>query len=122
VEFLRRGRREVFPLRQLCVLGFVLASGRNVRVSVFQQKNMRSNEADAFGIQLFSNFIESIDDPCIHCDGGCVAANQSLVAEIRKRGLRKTTKETGLDPKTIRAILNGKKVKTSTLAKVVRSV
>jgi hypothetical protein len=35
------------------------------------------------------------------------------------RGLRKTTKETGLDRKTIRAVLNGKKVKTSTLAKVV---
>ena len=30
-----------------------------------------------------------------------------------------STKETGLDRKTIRAILNGKKVKASTLAKVV---
>jgi hypothetical protein len=46
-------------------------------------------------------------------------ANESFVAEIRARGLRKTTKETGLDRKTIRAILNGKKVKASTLAKVV---
>jgi len=46
-------------------------------------------------------------------------ANESLVAEIIARGLRKTTKETGLDRKTIRAILNGKKVKASTLAKVV---
>jgi len=33
--------------------------------------------------------------------------------------LRKTTKQTGLDRKTIRAILNEKKVKASTLAKVV---
>jgi len=42
-----------------------------------------------------------------------------LKAEIRKLGLRKTTKETGLDRKTIRAVLSGKKVKVSTLAKVV---
>jgi hypothetical protein len=47
------------------------------------------------------------------------AANESLIAEMSARGLRKTTKETGLDRKTIRAVLNGKKVKTSTLAKVV---
>jgi len=46
-------------------------------------------------------------------------ANESLVAEIRARGLRKTANETGLDRKTIRAILNRKKVKASTLAKVV---
>ena len=46
-------------------------------------------------------------------------ANENLVAKIGARGLRKTTKETGLDRKTIRAILNGKKVKASTLAKVV---
>lgn len=52
-------------------------------------------------------------------DGGRVAANASLIAEISSRGLRKTTKETGLDRKTIRAILNGRKVKASTLAKVV---
>ena len=65
------------------------------------------------------DFIENIDDVCIHYDGGRVAANESLVAEIDARGLRKTTKETGLDRKTIRAILNGKKVKASTLAKVV---
>lgn len=65
------------------------------------------------------DFIENIDDVCIHYDGGRVAANESLVAEIRGRGLRKTTKETGLDRKTIRAILKGKKVKASTLAKVV---
>jgi hypothetical protein len=56
---------------------------------------------------------------CIHYDGGRVVANESLKAEIYERGLRKTTKETGLDRKTIRAILNGKKMKTSTLAKVV---
>ena len=65
------------------------------------------------------DFIENIDDVCIHYDGGRVAANESLIAEISARGLRKTTKETGLDRKTIRAILNGKKVKVSTLAKVV---
>jgi len=41
------------------------------------------------------------------------------MAEISERGLRKTTKQTGLDRKTIRAILKGKKVKASTLAKVV---
>jgi hypothetical protein len=33
--------------------------------------------------------------------------------------MRKRTKDTGLDRKTIRAILNGEKVKASTLAKVV---
>jgi hypothetical protein len=48
-----------------------------------------------------------------------VAANEGLIEEISTRGLRKTTKETGLDRKTIRAVLNGKKVKASTLAKVV---
>jgi uncharacterized protein (UPF0335 family) len=65
------------------------------------------------------DFIENIDDVCIRYDGGRVAANESLIAEIGERGLRKTTKETGLDRKTIRAILKGKKVKASTLAKVV---
>lgn len=52
-------------------------------------------------------------------NGGRVAANEALIAEITARGLRKTTKETGLDRKTIRAILKGKKVKTSTLAKIM---
>jgi len=65
------------------------------------------------------DFIENIDDVCIHYDGGRVAANEGLVAEISAHGLRKTTKETGLDRKTIRRILNRKKVKGSTLAKVV---
>lgn len=65
------------------------------------------------------DIIENIDDVCIHYDGGRVTANESLIAEISGRGLRKTTKETGLDRKTIRAILKGEKVKTSTLAKVV---
>jgi hypothetical protein len=65
------------------------------------------------------DFIENIDDVCIHYDGGRVAANESLIAEISARGLRKTTKETGLDRKTIRGILNEKRVKASTLAKVV---
>ena len=68
------------------------------------------------------DFIENIDDVCIHYDGGRVTANESLIAEIRGCGLRKTTKETELDRKTIRAILNGKKVKASTLAKVVRGL
>ena len=66
-----------------------------------------------------SDFIESIDDICIHYDGGRAAANESLVAEIGARGLRKTTKLTGLDRKTIRAVLNRKKVKIATLAKIV---
>lgn len=65
------------------------------------------------------DFIENIDDVCIHYDGGRVVANDNLVAEISACGLRKTTKETGLDRKTIRGILKGKKVKASTLAKVV---
>ena len=65
------------------------------------------------------DFIENIDDVCIHYEGGRVAANESLIAEIRAHGLRKTTKETRLDRKTIRGMLNGKKLKASTLAKVV---
>jgi hypothetical protein len=65
------------------------------------------------------DFIENIDDECIHYEGGRVAANESLIAEIKERGLRKTTKQTGLDRKTIRAILHGTKVKASTLAKVL---
>jgi hypothetical protein len=52
------------------------------------------------------DFIENIDDVCIHYDGGRVATNESLISEISARGLRKTTKETGLDRKTIRGILN----------------
>lgn len=68
------------------------------------------------------DFIENIDDVCIHYDGGRVFANKSLVAEVGARGLRKTTKETGLDRKTIRRILNRKRVKASTLAKVVTAL
>jgi hypothetical protein len=68
------------------------------------------------------DFIENIDDASIRYDGGRVAANESLKAEIKKLGLRKTTKETGLDRKTIRAVLSGKKVKVSTLAKVVNGL
>ena len=78
-------------------------------------------EVSRFG-QGKDDFIENIDDMCIHYEGGRVAANQSIIEEISKRGLRKATKETGLDRKTIRAILNGKKVKASTLAKVVRGL
>ncbi len=66
-----------------------------------------------------NDFIESVDDMCIHYDGGRVAANESLIAEISRHGLRQTTKQTHLDRKTIRAVLKRKKVKTSTLAKVV---
>ena len=65
------------------------------------------------------DFIENIDDACIRYDRGRVAANRGLIAEIRAQGLRKTTRQTGLDRKTIRAILNGKKMTASTLAKVV---
>jgi hypothetical protein len=64
------------------------------------------------------DFIENIDDACIRYDGGRAVANEGLIAEIKERGLRKTTKQTGFDRKTIRAILNGKKVKASTLARV----
>ena len=74
------------------------------KVSRFEQRN--------------DDFIQNIDDACIHYDGGRVAANESLAAEIKTRALRKTTKETGLDRKTIRAILNRRKVKVSMLAKV----
>jgi len=65
------------------------------------------------------DFIDNIEDAVIRYDGGRVAANESLKEEIRKLGLRKATKLTGLDRKTIRAVLNGKKVKVSTLAKIV---
>jgi hypothetical protein len=65
-----------------------------------------------------SDFIQNIDDACIHYDGGRVTANESLIAEISARGLRRTARETGLDRKTIREILNGKKVKIATLAKI----
>jgi hypothetical protein len=66
-----------------------------------------------------NDFIENIDDMCVHYDGGRVAANESLIAEINARGLRKTTKQTRLDRKTIRAIMNGGKVKAPTLEKVM---
>jgi hypothetical protein len=66
-----------------------------------------------------NDFIENIDDMCIHYDGGRVAANESLITEIRRHGQRQATKRTGLDRKTIRAVQKGKIVKISTLAKVV---
>ena len=66
-----------------------------------------------------NDFIENIDDVCIHYDGGRATANEGVIAEIRARGLRKATRDTGLDRKTIRAFLNGKKVKIATLAKIV---
>ena len=72
--------------------------------------------------QGINDFIETIDDECIHYDGGRVAASETLITEISARGLRKTTKTTGLDRKTIRAILNGERVKVSTLAKVVAGI
>jgi hypothetical protein len=69
--------------------------------------------------QGIDDFIENIDDACIHYDRGRVAAPESLMSEIRMCGLRQTTRYTGLDRKTIRAVMTGQKVKTSTLAKVV---
>jgi hypothetical protein len=69
-----------------------------------------------------NDFIESVDDMCIHYDGGRVAANESLIAEISRHGLRRTTTRTGLDRKTIRAVAAGRKVKISTLAKVVAGI
>jgi hypothetical protein len=69
-----------------------------------------------------NDFIENVDDMCIHYGGGRVAANETLITEISTRGLRRTTKQTGLDRKTIRRILSGRKVKISTLAKVVAGI
>jgi hypothetical protein len=43
-----------------------------------------------------SDFIENIDDMCIHYDGGRVAAKEILVEEISTRGLRKQPKRRGL--------------------------
>jgi hypothetical protein len=65
------------------------------------------------------DFIENIDDTCIRYDGGRVAANRGLIGEIRAQGLRKRTRQTRLDRKTLGAIVQGEKVKASTLAKVV---
>jgi hypothetical protein len=65
------------------------------------------------------DFIENIDDVRIHYDGGRVAANGTLIAEISARGLRRTTMATGLDRKTIRRVVSGKQVKVSTLGKIV---
>jgi hypothetical protein len=42
-----------------------------------------------------------------------------VIAEIGERGLRTTTKKTGLDRPTIRGIPKGKRVKASTLVEVV---
>jgi hypothetical protein len=66
-----------------------------------------------------NDFIENIDDACINYDGGRAVANENLISEIRAIGLRQTVKRTGLDRKTIRAIVNGERVKVSTLAKIV---
>jgi hypothetical protein len=41
------------------------------------------------------------------------------IARIFGRELRQTTRDTGLDRTTIRAVLKGRKVKVSTLVKVV---
>lgn len=69
--------------------------------------------------QCKDDSIENVDDVCIHDDGGRAAANEALKAEIRGRGIPKANNQTKLDRKTIRRVLNGKKVKASTLAKVV---
>ena len=37
------------------------------------------------------DFIENVDDVCIHYDGGRVVANESLVGEIRGRGITKNS-------------------------------
>jgi len=83
--------------------------------------NLVGKEVSRFGPGK-DDFIDNIDDMCIHYDGGRVAANESLVAEISERGMRKTARETELDRKTIRAILSGRKVKASTLAKLVMGI
>ena len=69
--------------------------------------------------QSKEDFINNIDDECIHYDGGRVAANETLIAEISARGLRRTTMATGLDRKTIRRVVSGKQVNVSTLGKIV---
>jgi len=66
-----------------------------------------------------NDFIENVDDACIQYDGGRAVANENLMSEIRAVGLRQTAKCTGLDRKTIRATVNGERVKMSTLAKIV---
>jgi hypothetical protein len=65
------------------------------------------------------DFIENIDDMCIHYDGGRVAANKSLLEAMNTASLRQLAKRTGLHKETIIAIRHGQKVKLSTLAKVV---
>ena len=65
------------------------------------------------------DFIENIDDVCIHYDGGRVAANESLLEAMNAASLRQLAKRTGLHKETIIAIRRGQKVKLSTLAKVV---
>jgi hypothetical protein len=48
-----------------------------------------------------------------------VVADESLIAEISENGLRRTTKDAGPEKKPIRASRKCKKVKASTLAKVM---
>jgi hypothetical protein len=48
-----------------------------------------------------------------------VVANEDFLSKIKRLGLRRMTRVTGLDRKTIRQISLGQKVKLSTLAKVV---
>jgi hypothetical protein len=55
----------------------------------------------------------------IRYDGGRVAANEDFLNKIKWLGLRRMTRESGLDRKTIRQIAFGQKVKLSTLAKVI---
>jgi hypothetical protein len=65
------------------------------------------------------DFIEYIDDECIHYDGGRVAASEDFLNKIKRLGLRRMTRGTGLDRKTIRQVSLGQRVKLSTLAKII---
>jgi len=66
-----------------------------------------------------NDFIENINDACINYDGARAVANENLISELGAVGLRRTVKYAKLDRKTIRAAVNGQKVKISTLAKIV---
>jgi hypothetical protein len=66
-----------------------------------------------------TDFIENIEEISVHYGGRLIEEKKNLIEKIKEHRKKKTTRRTGLDRKTIRAILRGKKVKASTLAKVV---